>query len=44
MTYLREFIKLAITLWVGIDFSKVVASFNHVGISFNLFMATTGDV
>ena len=24
-------------------FSKVVATFNHVGGSFNLFMATTGD-
>ena len=31
--------------WVGVgDFSKVVATFNHVGGSFNLFMATTGDV
>ena len=28
-------------LW---GFSKVVATFNHVGGSFNLFMATTGDV
>ena len=24
--------------------SEVVATFNHVGGSFNLFMATTGDV
>ena len=32
-------------LWVGVGrFSKVVATFNHVGGSFNLFMATTGDV
>ena len=31
--------------WVGVGgFSKVVATFNHVGGSFNLFMATTGDV
>ena len=28
--------------WGG--FSKVVATFNHVGGSFNLFMATTGDI
>ena len=32
-------------LWVGVGgFSKVVATFNHVGGSFNLFMVTTGDV
>ena len=32
-------------LWVGFGgFSKVVATFNHMGRSFNLFMATTGDV
>ena len=32
-------------LWVGFGgFSKVVATFNHVGRSFDLFMATTGDV
>ena len=32
-------------LWVGVGgFSKVVATFNHVGGFFNLFMATTGDV
>ena len=31
--------------WVGVgDFSKVVATFNHMGGSFNLLMATTGDV
>ena len=31
--------------WVGVGcFSKVVATFNHVGGSFNLFMATTGHV
>ena len=31
--------------WLGVGvFSKVVATFNHVGGSFNLFMATTGDV
>ena len=31
--------------WVGIGgFSKVVATFNHVGGSFNLILATTGDV
>ena len=30
--------------WVGVgDFSKVVTTFNHVGVSFNLFMAATGD-
>ena len=30
---------------VGVGgFSKVVATFNHVGGSFNLFLATTGDV
>ena len=28
----------------GGGFSKVVATFNHVGGSFNLFMATTWDV
>ena len=26
------------------EFSKVVATFNHVGGSFDLFMATTGNV
>ena len=32
-------------LWVGVgSFSKVVATFNHVGGSFNLLMATTRDV
>ena len=32
-------------LWVGVGgFPKVVATFNHVGRFFNLFMATTGDV
>ena len=31
-------------VWVGGGFSKVVATFNHVGGSFNLFMATTGSV
>ena len=32
------------TVWVGIgSFSKVVATFNHVGGSFNLLMAITGD-
>ena len=30
--------------WVVVVFSKVVATFNHVGSSFILFMATTGDV
>ena len=31
-------------MWVEAGgFSKVVATFNHVGASFNLFMATTGD-
>ena len=31
--------------WVGVGgFSKVVATFSHVGGSFNLFMATTRDV
>ena len=31
--------------WVGVrGFSKVVATFNHVGWSFNHFMATTGCV
>ena len=31
--------------WVGVvGFSKVVAAFNHVGGSFNLFMATTGEI
>ena len=31
--------------WVGVGgFSKVVATFNHVGGSFNQFMATTRDV
>ena len=31
--------------WVGDGgFSKVVATFNHVGGSLNLYMATTGDV
>ena len=31
--------------WMGAGFfSNVVATFNHVGVSFNLFMATTGDV
>ena len=34
-----------IMMWVGVGFfSKVVATFNHVGGSLNLFMATTGDV
>ena len=29
--------------WVGVGgFSKVVATFNHVGGSFNLILATTG--
>ena len=31
-------------VWVGGGFSKVVATFNHMGGSFNLFMATTGSV
>ena len=32
------------TVWVGVgNFSKVVATFNHVGGSFNLLMAITGD-
>ena len=32
-------------MWVVVGgFSKVMATFNHVGESFNLFMATTGDV
>ena len=36
---------LSALLWVGVGgFSKVVPTFNHVGGSFNLFMATTGDV
>ena len=36
---------LAGGLWVGVGgFSKVVASFNHVGGSFDLFMATIGGV
>ena len=36
---------LVILEWVGVwGFSKVVATFNHVGGSFALFMATTGDV
>ena len=31
-------------MWVGVGvFSKVVATLSHVGGSFNLFMATTGD-
>ena len=30
--------------WVVGGFSKVVATFNHVGGSFNIFMATTVDV
>ena len=31
--------------WVGVGgLSKVVATFNHVGGSFNLFMVTTGNV
>ena len=31
--------------WVGVGgFSKVVATFNHVGGSFNIFMTTKGDV
>ena len=34
---------LVLTLWVGVGgFSKVVATFSHVGGSFNLFMATPG--
>ena len=34
-----------ISQWVGVGgFSKVVATFNHVGRSFNIFMATTGGV
>ena len=34
-----------VCLWVEVGgFSKVVATFSHVGGSFNLFMATTGDV
>ena len=37
--------KLVKSGWVGVGgFSKVVATFNHVGGSFNLFLATTGDV
>ena len=35
---------LLFTVGGGWGFSKVVATFNHVGGSFNLFMATTGDV
>ena len=36
---------LVCELWVGVGgFSKVVATFNHVGGSFNPFMVTTGDV
>ena len=32
-------------LWLGVGgFPKVVATFNNAGGSFNLFMATTGDV
>ena len=32
-------------MWVGVGgFSKVVVTFNHVGGSFTLFMANTGDV
>ena len=32
------------TVWVGVgSFSKLVATFNHVGGSFNLLMAITGD-
>ena len=32
-------------MWVGVgDFSKVLATFNHVVGSVNLFMATTGDI
>ena len=31
--------------WMGVvGFSKVVATFNHVGGFFNFFMANTGDV
>ena len=38
-------VNLSWHVWVGVGgFSKVVATFNHVGGSFNLFMATTGDV
>ena len=36
---------LKMDMWVGVgDFSKVVATFSHMDGSFNLFMATTGDV
>ena len=36
---------LVMSEWVGVGgFSKVVATFGHVGVSFDLFMATTGDV
>ena len=32
-------------MWVGVGgFSNLVTTFNHVGGSFNLFVATTGDV
>ena len=41
----REAPLLAIEEWVWVGgFSKVVATFNHVGGSLNLFMATTRDV
>ena len=40
-----EAICLVPSVWVGAGvFPKVVATFNHVGGSFNIFMATTGDV
>ena len=45
-TWLSQIMLCIVTLrWVGGGgFSKVVATFNHVGGAFNLFMATTGDV
>ena len=47
-TQMPAFVGISISLycmWVGGGgFSKVVATFNHVDGSVNLFMATTGDV
>ena len=38
-------VNLSWHVWVGVGgFSKVVATFVHVTVSFNLFMATIGDV
>ena len=42
---LKQYGDVSIVMWVWVEgFSKVMATFNHVDGSFNLSMATTGDV